>query len=141
MSTEPDAAPDTGPGAPVRACPCGSGAGYAQCCGPLHRGVAATTAEALMRSRYSANVLGLDDYLRESWHPSTRPPVIELDAGTRWRRLQIVDRDRGRADDDAGVVEYRAAYRGPLGAAVLHERSRFRREDDRWFYVDGDLLG
>ncbi|OMH37218.1 hypothetical protein BGP79_14810 [Tersicoccus sp. Bi-70] len=106
----------------------------------MHEGATAPTAEALMRSRYSAYALGLDDYLRRSWHPSTRPLAIELDDGTAWRRLQIVDRDRGAAGDDVGVVEYRAAYRSPHGAAVLHERSRFRRENGHWFYVDGEIL-
>ncbi|GGC82205.1 UPF0225 protein [Tersicoccus solisilvae] len=135
---DPDAA---GTGSPGLVCPCGSGAGYAQCCGPLHEGGAAPTAEALMRSRYSAYALGLGDYLRRSWHAGTRPLAVELDDGTQWRRLQIVDRDRGAAGDDAGVVEYRAAYRSPHGAGVLHERSRFRRENGRWYYVDGDILG
>ncbi|OMH24724.1 hypothetical protein BKD30_07585 [Tersicoccus phoenicis] len=148
MSTESGRVAGSGPTASrpagsrpaARACPCGSGAGYTECCGPLHDGGSAPTAEALMRSRYSAYALGLDAYLRDSWHPSTRPLAIELDDGTQWRRLQIVDVDRGGADDDVGVVEYRAGYRNPRGAAVLHERSRFRRENGRWLYVDGDML-
>ncbi|MEH0110926.1 YchJ family metal-binding protein [Tersicoccus sp. MR15.9] len=143
MSDGPGGSDDAGvagEGSAVRSCPCGSGAEYAQCCGPLHEGGDAITAEALMRSRYSAYALGLEGYLRRSWHASTRPLAIELDDGTQWRRLQIVDRDRGAAGDDAGVVEYRAAYRTPHGSAVLHERSRFRRENGHWFYVDGDIL-
>jgi SEC-C motif-containing protein len=93
-----------------------------------------------MRSRYSAFALGLDGYLAESWAGSTRPHDLELDGDVRWRRLQIVDTARGGAEDDSGVVEFRAAFRSSEGAGVLHERSRFLRERGRWVYVDGDIL-
>jgi SEC-C motif domain protein len=86
-----------------------------------------------MRSRYSAFALGLEPYLLTSWHPSTRPGSVDLGDGVVWRRLQIVD----AAED---VVEFRASYRTPAGVGLLHERSRFVREDGRWFYVDGDEL-
>lgn len=94
-----------------------------------------------MRSRYSANVLGSAPYLLASWHPSTRPPRVDLDDDVRWRRLQIVDTARGGEDDVDGLVEFRASYRSSEGVGLVHERSRFVREDGRWFYVDGDLLG
>ena len=121
-------------------CPCGGGT-YAACCGPLHAGAAATTAEALMRSRYSAFALGLAPYLRATWAPATRPADLDLDDDVVWRRLQIVDTARGGPGDDTGVVEFRAAFRGPEGAGVLHERSRFVRSADRWVYLDGELPG
>jgi SEC-C motif-containing protein len=120
-------------------CPCGGGR-YDACCGPFHEGAAAPTAEALMRSRYSAFALGLAPYLRGTWSRATRPRDLDLDEGVRWRRLQIVDTARGGPDDVEGVVEVRAAHRSSEGAGVLHERSRFAREDGRWVYVDGDLL-
>jgi SEC-C motif-containing protein len=119
-------------------CPCGGGA-YATCCGPLHAGAPARTAEALMRSRFSAFALGLGGYLRETWDPSTRPGALDLDVGVEWRRLQIVDTARGGEGDGTGVVEFRAAFRSPDGAGVLHERSRFARSGGRWVYVDGDV--
>lgn len=93
-----------------------------------------------MRSRFSAFALGLAPYLRASWHPSTRPGEVELD-DTTWRRLQIVDTVAGGPDDDDGIVEFRASFRGADGAGLLHERSRFAREGGRWFYLDGDQLG
>lgn len=93
-----------------------------------------------MRSRYSANVLGSAPYLLASWHPSTRPPRVDLADDVRWRRLQIVDTAFGGEDDDEGLVEFRASYRSAEGAGLVHERSRFLREDGRWYYVDGDLL-
>lgn len=123
-----------------RVCPCGGGE-YATCCAPFHAGAPAPTAEALMRSRYSAFALGIEPYLRTTWSAATRPREVDLDAAVRWRRLQIVDTARGGPDDETGVVEFRAAFRSPDGAGVLHERSRFAREGGRWVYVDGDIRG
>ena len=120
------------------ACPCG-GAPFARCCGPLLAGEPAPTAERLMRSRFSAFVLGDATYLLRSWSRETRPRVLELEEGTRWRRLQIVDAVGGGAADAEGVVEFRASYRDEDGAGLLHERSRFVREDGRWVYRDGDV--
>lgn len=122
-------------------CPCGSGLSYSACCRPLHLGAPAPTAEALMRSRYSAFALGLEAYLLSSWHPSTRPARLELDDATVWRRLQIVDTVAGGPGEQTGVVEFRASFRDADSATgLLHERSRFAREAGRWTYVDGDML-
>ncbi|MFG1923022.1 YchJ family protein [Cryptosporangium sp. NPDC048952] len=119
-------------------CPCGSRREYAECCGPYHRGGAAPTAEALMRSRYSAFARNLAPYLLGTWHPSTRPDHLELDAGITWRALQIVDTVDGAAGDDAGVVEFRAVARTADGERLeQHERSTFTRVQGRWLYVDG----
>lgn len=93
-----------------------------------------------MRSRYSAFALGLDGYLLASWHPLTRPASLELDADLTWRRLQIVDTVAGGVDDDTGIVEFRAAFRGPDGAGMLHERSRFARDGGQWRYLDGEIF-
>ena len=93
-----------------------------------------------MRSRFSAFALGLAPYLLATWHPSTRPESLDLDDVT-WRRLQIVETVAGGAGDTEGIGEFRASYRGADGAGLLHERSRFVREDGRWFYVDGDVSG
>ena len=51
-------------------CPCGSGLPLASCCAPLHQGMPASSSEALMRSRYSAYVLGNIDYLVASTLPA-----------------------------------------------------------------------
>ncbi|MCF7221711.1 YchJ family protein [Marilutibacter chinensis] len=119
------------------ACPCDSGDRYPDCCGPLHAGTAAATAEALMRSRYSAYVRGDADYLRASWHPDTRPAALELDppGALRWLGLSVLDH---HSEGDAATVEFIARYRvGGGPAARLHEISRFRRIDGRWYYLDG----
>ena len=128
------------PGSAMTACPCGSRRSYSGCCGLVHAGRPAESAEALMRSRFSAFALGLAAYLLESWHPDTRPPALDLDDGTQWRRLQIVDTAAGGPADETGIVEFRASYRTPGGSGVLHERSRFARLDGAWRYVDGDIV-
>lgn len=126
--------------ADVEACPCGSRTRYGGCCGRLHDGFVADTAEALMRSRYSAYVLGREDYLRATWHPRTRPDRLDLDRtpATRWLGLSI--REHRMTGDDTAIVEFVARYKVGGGSAVrLHETSRFVREGGCWFYVDGDI--
>lgn len=122
-------------------CPCGSGADYGACCGRWHAGpqhLQAPTAEALMRSRYSAFVRGLSGYLRETWHPTTRPVgEIEFEAGLRWLGLTVKRHVVTGADE--AEVEFVA--RSKLGGRAhrLHEVSRFVREGGRWYYVGGDV--
>ncbi len=118
-------------------CPCGSGQPYAQCCGPYHGGAAAPTAAALMRSRYAAFVLGNADYLRASWHASTRPEELTLETEVRWLGLDVRRCERGGAGDGEGTVEFVARYKVNGRAGRLHEVSRFLREDGRWYYLDG----
>ena len=118
-------------------CPCGSGLPYAECCRPLHRGEAtAATAEALMRSRFSAFAVGDPDYLLRSWHSSTRPARLRLDPGQRWTRLEILGTERGGLFDTAGTVAFRAHYREAGRPGALEEHSRFVREDGQWVYLD-----
>lgn len=121
-------------------CPCGSGDVYDACCGRFHSGAAtAPTAEALMRSRYSAFAVRDAGYLRATWHPSTRPADLDLTESPRWLRLEIVETVAGGPFDTSGVVEFRACHRTAEGRGVLHERSTFTREDGRWLYVSGDI--
>ena len=120
-------------------CPCGSGKSYAACCGPCHAGTqSATTAEALMRSRYSAFVLKDAAYLLRTWHPSTRPAGIGLDPDdVHWLALTIVRTEAGTDSDRNGMVEFIARYRTNGQTASLHEASRFTREEGAWYYLDG----
>lgn len=119
-------------------CPCLSGLTYEACCGRLHSGTStAQTAEQLMRSRYSAFAVGDAGYLAATWHPSTRPDDLTLDADRRWYRLDVLRTERGGPFDTEGVVEFRAHHRSPTGKGSQHEVSRFRREGGRWFCVDG----
>lgn len=90
-----------------------------------------------MRSRYTAFATGDDGYLLRSWHASTRPERLDLDADVRWLRLDILAKAAGGPFDTAGVVEFEAIHRDAGGRGVLHERSSFVREDGHWYYVDG----
>ncbi|WP_232838829.1 YchJ family protein [Streptomyces geranii] len=117
-------------------CPCGLPGAYDDCCGRFHRGEgAAPTAEALMRSRYSAFVRRDEPYLLRTWHPRTRPAEVAFDPGLRWTGLEILATDGGTAFHSTGTVTFRASYRG----GALSELSRFERVDGAWVYVDGDI--
>jgi SEC-C motif domain protein len=122
---------------PTDRCPCLSGSPYGECCGPFLAGAAdAPTAVQLMRSRYTAYVVGDRSYLLTTWHPTTRPAQLELDPAMRWYRLDIDGRERGGPLDRDGIVEFRAFYRHDGVRGEQHETSRFLREGGRWRYVD-----
>lgn len=123
-------------------CPCGSGRVYLDCCGPLHAGAAATDAEALMRSRYSAFVRRLEAYLLATWHASTRPASLALGAAPAptWLGLRI--RQVRQVDAIQASVEFVARSRIGGGRATRHhEISRFVFDDGRWLYLDGEIRG
>ena len=120
-------------------CPCGSGRGYGDCCGPFLAGAAVPkTAEQLMRSRYTAYVRGDRDWLQATWHPATRQSRIDLDGQVRWIGLEVLATQGGGPGDTSGTVEFVARYKLGGRAHRLHERSRFRRRFGGWLYVDGE---
>nr|MDP2192016.1 YchJ family protein [Rhodoferax sp.] len=124
-------------------CPCGSDQPYAACCGRFHQSLNADlaqrmdapTPEALMRSRYSAYVLGRIDYLLATWHPSTAPGEL-APSPVKWLGLEV---RHAQASGDAGVVEFVARCRDGGRAQRVHETSRFVRQDGRWYYIDGQM--
>ncbi|WP_025916709.1 YchJ family protein [Herminiimonas sp. CN] len=135
------------------ACPCGGGT-FADCCAPFLSGARVPpTAEALMRSRYTAYALRDEAYLLATWHPGTRPAagLFNDDDGLIWLGLEIKSslrlrkrKDAAKCDPDADsanndTVEFVARYRSGGRAHRLHEVSRFVREQGRWFYVDGSF--
>lgn len=87
-----------------------------------------------MRSRYSAYVLGDTAYLLATWHSSSSPGELELDASIKWLGLEV---RHATCTGDAGVVEFVARYRVHGRGERLHETSRFIREAGRWYYIDG----
>jgi SEC-C motif-containing protein len=132
----------------MKACACGSGAAYAACCGPLHRGEReAADAEALMRSRYAAFALGHVEYLWKTLHPDhddrARPRDVvlaELRAAARANKymgLRVIDR---RAPDAHGIARVlfgaRVFERGRDKSFV--EASLFAHDGDGWRYLDGE---
>ena len=121
------------------ACPCGRPVPYAACCGISHAGNPAADVESLMRSRYSAFVLGLEDYLLATWQAATRPTAINLTTQptTKWLGLEI--KGTTLTGTDSATVEFIARHKIGGRAQRLHETSRFVREEDRWYYVEGNL--
>ena len=126
------------------ACPCGlerkpgQPRQLADCCGRYLDNFAdlpAPDAPSLMRSRYSAFVLQRADYLRATWHVSTRPPDLEFEVGARWLGLAVLRHQV--TSPSTAEVEFVARYRVGGRAVRLHETSRFLRENGRWYYLDG----
>ncbi len=92
-----------------------------------------------MRSRYSAFVLHLEDYLRKTWHPATCPAQMGLSASTRWKRLEVLDHEQqDGAQEQEGRVHFRATFQEQGHWQRLEETSRFVRLEGCWVYVDGD---
>lgn len=125
-------------------CPCGSGKILDLCCGPIVAGAPAPTAEALMRSRYSAFVLDRLDHIERTHAPEAREgfdrPEMERTArAVDWLGLTIAGTTGGGPDDETGTVEFFARYAENGEPQVHHERSHFRREGGQWLYVSGEF--
>ncbi|MDO8290834.1 MAG: YchJ family protein [Parvibaculum sp.] len=126
-------------------CPCASGKAFAECCGPFISGTALPpTAEALMRSRYSAFATGAIDYLEETLMPGTRGDfdrvgATEWASSSEWTGLLVRHVEGGGATDAEGYVEFVAQFRQKDEDRVHHETGHFGRHDGRWYYVDGSM--
>ncbi len=121
-----------------KACPCG-GKVFATCCWPYHSGAkVADTPEKLMRARYSAYVTMDEDYLRATWHPSTRPEDEALTSPfLKWLGLEIKATSQ---QGEQGTVHFVARCREGGRGRRLEEISRFVFDDGLWFYVDGEFV-
>lgn len=132
---------------PEAPCPCGgapAGSAYGRCCAPaLANTQWPVTAEALMRSRFTAFVLRDADHLLRTWHPRTRPSSLEVD-DNEWLGLTVLATAAGGEDDAEGTVDFVARFREPGDPArtvhEMREHSRFGRRAGRWMYIDGDVL-
>ena len=108
---------------------------YADCCAPFHLGTEqAPAAEVLMRSRYAAFALENAAYLIETWHPSTRPAGITFNPGEEWLLLRVL---ATHTAGESATVEFIARSRSGGQVHLLHEISRFVRDNGFWFYLDG----
>ena len=125
------------------ACPCGSGREYAQCCQPLIERVKdADTAEALLRSRFSAYARQQVDYILDTVAPSQRhqhePNAIRSWArNATWHRLEILDIKGGGPEDTEGQIEFIAHYTEKQVRKRHHELAHFHKIDGRWYFHDG----
>jgi SEC-C motif domain protein len=122
-------------------CSCGSTLAFEQCCGPVLAGTPAKTPEALMRSRYSAYVLGNMDHIDRTFAPEVRNDFDRTKAErtaseTEWLGLEVI---RSSQEGDKGVVEFSFRFRHKQQELTQHEISTFRRTDGRWLYVDSKV--
>lgn len=116
-------------------CPCGD-ASFGQCCQPALEGrVWPETAEALMRSRFTAFALGIEDHIFRTWHPKTRPADVSTDPVIAWQSLEIHATNQGGVEDATGTVDFSAHYTHNGVAGVQHELSEFSRRAGRWVYL------
>jgi len=126
-------------------CPCGSEKEYAQCCQPLHTNQAkAETAEALMRSRYSAYVKAEIDYIFKTTIPKQRETLDEKATRdwatkTAWQKLEILHTEKGGPEDKTGIVEFAAHFSQKGERRKHHEVGRFTKQRGSWYYEDGEL--
>ena len=122
-------------------CYCGRPETYNTCCGVIHKGnTKIATAEDLMRSRYSAFVLANGDYLMKSHHTSTRPlkekkSIVQWAKSVKWVKLEVLNTIKGSKSDEEGTVEFKAFYFENGTLEVIHENSRFVKENDQWVYL------
>ncbi|MEN0057580.1 MAG: YchJ family metal-binding protein [Bdellovibrio sp.] len=123
-------------------CPCGSELDYTKCCGLYHAGQAsAPTAEALMRSRYSAFAKNQMQYLRDTTDPQTIDQIDE-DANQEWAdRAQFLKLEILNAEEKGtkGLVEFKAFYTVDNEEYVHHEVSTFRKQAGEWLFKSGKV--
>jgi len=129
----------------MKQCPCGSDRDYSLCCEQYIKGAAkAPTAEALMRSRYSAYVEHEIDYIINTCEQRDKKDIDykstrDWSEQSKWLGLKIVSVEKGGISDNEGVVEFEAVYeRGGL-KDVHHETAKFKKENDEWLYIDGEI--
>ena len=121
-------------------CPCGNATPYEACCQPIHQTHSkANTPEQLMRARYSAHVLGLVDFVVETYHSSCNASeqrdAIAESVDSEWTELEVLE---SSADENEGYVTFKAFFNQDEKPYCLEERSRFVREDGLWYYIDGE---
>lgn len=126
-------------------CPCHSEKDFTVCCGPILDGTAkAKTAEALMRSRYTAHVMGNFDHIANTHAPEVKDTFNKSAAkaqakNTEWVGLEIRETTDGGPDDEVGTVTFAARFKENGEFNVHRERGTFRREKGDWVYVDGKI--
>lgn len=126
----------------MESCPCGSTKPFSECCEPFLTGSRqAPTAEALLRSRYTAYTRSAVDYILQTTHPSQRrredeKTVRRWARDAEWHALTVIDCQAGGPADRQGFVEFIAAYTEKGEKKEHHEIAEFRRENDAWFFYD-----
>lgn len=128
------------------ACPCCSGLDYTECCEPFHDGALPKNALELMRSRYTAYVLNLPEYIMETTHPASPQYCVDRSLWTRkiadfsnrssFNKLEILDH---KEQDVLATVTFVAHVTQNEKDATFTEKSYFEKVKGRWFYRNGQL--
>ena len=125
-------------------CPCNPSKNYTDCCKKAHDSILSiTTAEKLMRSRYSAFVLADIEYLQKSHASKTRPSKREKNEtlawtkSVKWLKLEVINMTKGSAADTTGTVEFKAFFLENGIINTIHENSNFCKENNHWVYLNG----
>jgi SEC-C motif domain protein len=127
-------------------CVCGIGESTETHCLPLIKGEkAAETAEALMRARYAAYVLGEIDFVVSSHTPEAAKDVDRASTeawskNSKWLGLEVLKTEGGGANDDAGTVEFVARYKVKNVAIEHRERAKFEKRAGKWYFADGEQI-
>jgi SEC-C motif-containing protein len=126
-------------------CPCGSGSNFSVCCEPFITSAAyAPTAEQLMRSRYTAYAKGAIQYILETTLEEKRKEcdekaIRDWSLKSKWHNLEIIKTEKGTSEDNEGSVEFIAHFTENDVQKSLHEKGIFKKLQDKWFYVDGEI--
>jgi len=125
-------------------CPCCSSLEYDACCGPYLAGERpAPTAEALMRSRYTAFAKGDIEYIHRTRHPRSgsvwdEKGVRRWSLESKWLGLEIIATEKGGEGDDEGTVDFLARYVADGEKEEHREKAAFLKDDGVWYFVDGE---
>jgi len=124
-------------------CPCCSEKSFTDCCESIIKSESATTALALMRSRYTAYCAHSIEYLHITTHPKKRVKndLSEIENWANennWTKLEIINVEKGNEKDSIGIIEFKAYFTDKYGVQQIHhEKSNFLKEGEKWFYLDG----
>jgi len=119
-------------------CYCKSGLDFHECCEPILSVLeVAPTAEALMRSRYSAYCLGDVNYLQATTHNHTWSDeelkfIQDWADNSIWQHLEIINVSET-------IVTFKAYYIFEGKQHLHHEKSTFVKIKDMWKYLDGEV--
>jgi SEC-C motif-containing protein len=125
-------------------CPCDLDQNYEQCCGRyIDQHQYAPTPSALMRSRYSAFVLGRMDYIAATMRKDALKNFDAHETATwlkdvSWQKVVLFKEQL--KTPRRGFVLFEAYYLFKEKPKMMRERSEFQKIGDRWFYVDGKLV-
>lgn len=130
----------------MKPCPCGSGRSYTECCGPYISGSQRpSTAEALMRSRYSAYAEHAINYIVDTCTKDGKQDIDvkqtrDWSEKSQWLGLKILSVTKGGPDDTEGAVEFEAVYEHEGLKDIHHEKARFKKVEGAWLYDEGDIV-